>query len=332
MSNSRGPVVLAEVQSSSELGWSDLQIGYPGWGTWCIDSSGGPRVVVDPCVTPLLDDPCATLPEVSADVVLLTHGHHEHIRDIHWLPYDESTPIVAPPQVAAYLIEQRGMKGGRFCVIRPNEELKLPGLRVVARSFPHLPKNDVSGKLGILRRDNPFGAMSILLRYGLRVAKAWTVIKDQPEGGPYLAYDIYFDDGPRVFVTCEAFTELLRPRLAASWGSGEQVVDLALVGVESGQEEHAANLLDSLGPRRALGAAVHAPSSASTGSQRSMETPLSAGAVYRRGGSGQESGLVSRFDRPAESSSPSRDRVLKRTSRLLRASKPRRSVFGEFEE
>ena len=151
------------------------------------------------------------------------------------------------------------MSARRFSIIRPDEELELPGLRVVARSFPHLPKNDVAGKLGILRRDNPLGALSILLRYGLRVAKSWTVIKDQPEGGPYLAYDIYFEHGPRVFLTCEAFTELLSPSHAASWGSGEQVVDLALVGVESGQEEHAAGLLDALAPRYALGAAVHAP-------------------------------------------------------------------------
>jgi len=259
VSSSDGSVASAEFGSDVQLGGTNLEVAYPGWGTWCIEPSGGPRVVVDPCVTPLLDDPCASLPDVAADIVLLTHGHHEHIRDVHWLPYDESTPIVAPPQVATYLIEQRGMSARRFSVIQPDEELELPGIRVVARSFPHLPKNDVAGKLGILSRDNPLGAVSILLRYGVRVARAWTEIKDQPEGGPYLAYDIYFEQGPRVFVTCEAFTELLRVQQAVSWGRGEQAVDLALVGVESGQEGHAACLLDSLGPRHALGAAVHAP-------------------------------------------------------------------------
>ena len=37
------------------------------------------------------------------------------------------------------------------------------------------------------------------------------------------------------------------------------MIDLAVVGVESGQERAAAELLDALAPRCAVGAAVHAP-------------------------------------------------------------------------
>ena len=59
--------------------------------------------------------------------------------------------------------------------------------------------------------------------------------------------------------TCEAFTELLDPGEVARWRDAGPPVDLAVVGVESGQEAASAALTEVLRPLRAVGCAVHAP-------------------------------------------------------------------------
>jgi hypothetical protein len=235
-----------------------LRVLYPGWGTWCVAGEGIPRVVVDPCVSHLLDEPCAQEHQVHADLVLLTHGHHEHIRDIHRLAYGANVPIVAPPQVIKYLVEFRRMAPEQFVEIVPGREVVCKGVRVRAHGFPHLEKHDVAGKLAILRRDNPLGALAMLLRFGPRILSSWRAIRHQPEEGPYLAYDLSFQIGLRVLFTCEAFTELVAAQTVLSWlHQVDEPIDLAIVGVESGYEESAAQLLNVLAPGRALAAAIH---------------------------------------------------------------------------
>lgn len=225
-----------------------------GWGTFRIDADV--TVVVDPCVTALIDDPHASVDDCRADVMLLTHGHHEHLRDAHVVARAHDGPIVAPPQVAEYLARRRQLHSPRVRTIDPEGRLDLDGVQVLARSFPHLGKNNPAGKLAILRRN---GALGPVLRSLPRVVSSWMAIRGQPEQGPYLAYDLRFHEGGRVFLTCEAFTELLDPAVAEAWGAGDRPIDLALVGVESGQEEAASELVRRLGARDAVGCAVHAP-------------------------------------------------------------------------
>jgi len=237
-----------------------LRLSWPGWGTFRIEPEGSPSVVVDPCLTPLLDDPVARPADVRAEHVLLTHGHHEHLIDAHrvarLLP---DAALVAPPQVVEYLVRRRRVPRERLRPLAPEATVELPGLRITGRHFPHLRKHHVPGKLAILARGHALGAARILARYGHRIAASWLRIREQPEHGPFLALDLEFDGGPRVFVTCEAFTELIDPDEVARWGQGERPIDLAIVGVESGREGVAGRLLDRLAPRRAVAAAVHAP-------------------------------------------------------------------------
>lgn len=239
---------------------SGVRLSWPGWGTFRIEPEGGPSVVIDPCLTPLLDDPVATEAEVRADFVLLTHGHHEHIIDARrvarLLP---SAPIVAPPQVVEYLVRHKRVPRARLIPLAPEATVELAGLRVTGRHFPHLRKNNVAGKLAILGRHHAVGAARILARYGHRVAVSWLRIRRQPEQGPFLALDLDFVDGPRIFATCEAFTELIEPAEVERWGRGRRPIDLAIVGVESGREQVAGRLLDQLAPKRAIAAAIHAP-------------------------------------------------------------------------
>ncbi len=235
-----------------------LDLAYRGWGTFRIAPEGGPAVVLDPNLTALVGNAAASPDEVLGDVLLLTHGHHEHIRDTHRVARLTASPIVAPPQVVDFLCRRRAMPERRFRVIEPDGSIQLPGLRITARGFPHLPKNDVAGKLAVLRRDNPVGALALSLRNLPSFAFGWQVIREQPEGGPFLAYDLDFEGGPRVFVTCEAFTHLLDAETVSRWAEGRPI-DVALVGVESGQEEQAAEHAQRLGARVTVAAAVHAP-------------------------------------------------------------------------
>lgn len=235
-----------------------FRVHYAGWSTFRIAVDGGPTVLLDPCISPLLDDPHAAPEDCYGDVVLLTHGHHEHLRDAHRVARLTSAPFVAPPQVASFLTDIRRLPARRVTAIEPDEPCALDGFSVTGRSFPHLEKHDVAGKLAILKSDNPLGAPGILLKFAKNVVLSYFVIRDQPEHGPFLAYDLDFDGGPRIFFTCEAFTSLLDPEVVRGWGSGRPI-DLAIVGVESGYEEAASALTDALAPERAIAAAIHAP-------------------------------------------------------------------------
>ncbi len=236
-----------------------VRVTWFGWSTFRLDVPGGPSVVLDPCVTPLLADPHATLADVAgADLFLLTHGHHEHIKDVPALARRmPDTELIAPAQVREYLVGIRRLGRDRVGLAQPDRTLRWRGLSITPRAFPHLGKHDVGGKLAILRRDNPAGAAWIALRYGPRIARTWLQIREQPEFGPFLAYDIEVA-GRRVVFTCEAFTELIDPDEVARW-RGDRPVDLAVIGVESGQEAAASRLTDVLGATQSVCCAVHAP-------------------------------------------------------------------------
>ncbi len=235
-----------------------LRLDWLGWSTFLLRPRRGPRVLIDPCVTSLAGFVGAPLGALEGDIVVLTHGHHEHLRDVHRVLRRLDVPVLAPPQVASFLVRRRGIAAGRVSELTPDDPLTLPGLTVTPRAFPHLQKHDVAGKLAILRRDNPWGALAMMTRELPAYLGGWLIIRDQPEEGPFLAFDLQWDRGPRAFLTSEAFTGLLEGDVVEGWAAGP-VIDLAIVGVESGQEEAAAALSERLGARRGVAAAVHAP-------------------------------------------------------------------------
>ena len=235
-----------------------ITVRWLGWSTFRIAVEGGPTIVIDPCVTPLLDDPHATVAEVAdADLILITHGHHEHLKDVPRLARLLDVPLVAPAQVREYLVGIHRVDRDRIALAEPDRSLTWEDVRITPRAFPHLPKHDVAGKLANLRRDNPVAALGIALRYAPRILRSWLTIREQPEFGPFLAYDLELA-GRRLFFTCEAFTGLLAADEVVRWRDG-RAVDLAVVGVESGQEADASALTDALGATRSVACAVHAP-------------------------------------------------------------------------
>lgn len=235
-----------------------MKVTWFGWSTFRVDVPGGPSLALDPCVTPLLDDPHARLSDLDGvDAILLTHGHHEHIKDLAAVVARVGpVPILAPCQVKEYLIAYRGIPRQRFVTAVPGETASIAGVTVRAWGFPHLPKHDVKGKVANLWRDNRLGAPLLLARFAPRVLSAWMAIKRQPEFGPFLAYDLDVG-GKRLVFTCEAFTRLLAPDVVTAWREAAGPVDLAVVGVESEQEAPASRLTDALGALRSVCCPVH---------------------------------------------------------------------------
>ena len=55
-----------------------LRVHYAGWSTFRLALAGGPTLVLDPCISGLLDDPHAEPEDCVGDVVLLLQFVIEH--------------------------------------------------------------------------------------------------------------------------------------------------------------------------------------------------------------------------------------------------------------
>lgn len=160
---------------------------WAGWSTLHLDA--GLRVLIDPCVSGLLGAPCAWS-RAPVDAIVLTHGHHEHLRDLHRVLRDIDAPVWAPEPVIRWVTARRGVDRRRCTALEDGVEVSLPAGRLTPRAFPHLPKNVVAGKLAALwrrRRTTPWLAM---LRAAPQVFEAHLVTRSQPEEGPYFALDL----------------------------------------------------------------------------------------------------------------------------------------------
>lgn len=234
-----------------------LGVEWFGWGTFRLRGAGGPTVLIDPCVSALLDEPHARLEELECDLILLTHGHHEHIRDLPRVLRRWPRPVFAPPQVHRYLTRGRLVPTRVVEVLHPDAEIDLGGLRITPRSFVHVSKHDVRGKVAVLRDHGAAAAWGRLLPFVPRILSSYAVIRDQPEGGPYLAFDLLWPSH-RLFFGCEAFTTELDDATALTWARGAPL-DLLLMGVESGHEAAAGRAARRMAAHRVIGATVHAP-------------------------------------------------------------------------
>jgi hypothetical protein len=235
-----------------------IELGWTGWGTWSLSWSSGPRVLFDPCISSLLDEPHAAPGDLRADIIVVTHGHHEHLRDLCRVLRLVDAPVIAPEPVVHFLLRERHLPPRRLVVAEPGVPLDWPGVQLIPRAFPHLEKHDVPGKLNVLAGSGLLRTARIVARFAPRVLASWWVIRDQPEGGPYLAWDLRWSGGPRVFLTVEAFTEKLPDDLLDEWRPGPRPVDLLVVGVESGQERAAARQAERVGASICVAAPVHA--------------------------------------------------------------------------
>lgn len=86
-----------------------LSITWLGHGTFVLVSPGGKRVVIDPWLDGNPSCPADQKKITKADLILLTHGHFDHIGDAVSVARATGAPVVAIFELGAYL-GQKGVK------------------------------------------------------------------------------------------------------------------------------------------------------------------------------------------------------------------------------
>ncbi len=87
----------------------DVKVTWYGHGTWGWTSPAGVRILVDPFLTDNPRTPDA-LKQPEADLLLVTHGHGDHVGDLVAVATRTGAPVLAPVEVGDWLAAQ-GVEG-----------------------------------------------------------------------------------------------------------------------------------------------------------------------------------------------------------------------------
>ena len=104
-----------------------LSITWLGHATFLLRSPGGKRILLDPWVigNPMSPESAKKLGEL--DLMLITHGHHDHTADAVSIARSSGAHVVAPHEVAVWL----GQKGLQHMTgMNPGGTLKMLGLSI----------------------------------------------------------------------------------------------------------------------------------------------------------------------------------------------------------
>ncbi len=83
----------------------DTEITWYGHGTWGLRSPGGVRILLDPFLAGNPRCP-EELKQPEADVILVTHGHGDHISDLLDVARRTGAPVLAPLEVADWVASE----------------------------------------------------------------------------------------------------------------------------------------------------------------------------------------------------------------------------------
>jgi L-ascorbate metabolism protein UlaG (beta-lactamase superfamily) len=113
-----------------------LEITWLGHATFLLKLPNGKRVLLDPWLGNPNCPPAFSKPESlkPVDVILVTHGHSDHLTDVVSSQRATGAPIVAPYELAQYL-EKKGVKGVREMNIGGTQEAA--GVRITMTQAVH---------------------------------------------------------------------------------------------------------------------------------------------------------------------------------------------------
>jgi L-ascorbate metabolism protein UlaG (beta-lactamase superfamily) len=106
---------------------SSFSFTWLGHATFFFQSPGGKRILLDPWITGNPSSPEAAKKLGSLDLILITHGHHDHTGDAVALARSSEAHVVAPYEVAVWL-QGKGLQ--RFTGMNPGGTLHMLGLTI----------------------------------------------------------------------------------------------------------------------------------------------------------------------------------------------------------
>jgi L-ascorbate metabolism protein UlaG (beta-lactamase superfamily) len=120
-----------------------LSISWLGHATFLLRSPGGKRILFDPWVTGNPSTPESARKIGEVDLMLVTHGHHDHTADVVAIGRASGARIVAPFELAEWL-EKKGLKN--VTGMNPGGTLNVYGLSITMVPAMHSSSIEEDGK------------------------------------------------------------------------------------------------------------------------------------------------------------------------------------------
>ncbi len=179
-------------------------------GTACFEIHGenGQTVVIDPYLDDCLNAPIRSSQVEGCDLILLTHGHYDHVLDVGKLVERFRPLIYCSREVARALSEQQGIDPEHFISIAAGDSIEREGLHVDVVRGVHVDfVSEYQRLTGEEFHGDGDGDFSKMLREGLEVLLGPVNPPEQLEEwminyppGEQLNYVIDTGDGRRIYM------------------------------------------------------------------------------------------------------------------------------------
>jgi L-ascorbate metabolism protein UlaG (beta-lactamase superfamily) len=121
-----------------------LSITWLGHATFLLKSPGGKRILFDPWVTGNPTSPASAKKLGALDLMLITHGHHDHTGDAVSIGRSSGAQVVAPHELSVWL-RQKGLKN--VTGMNPGGTLRALGLQVTMVPAMHSSSVEEDGRI-----------------------------------------------------------------------------------------------------------------------------------------------------------------------------------------